>query len=64
MTEKFALHRAVIQRDLQEVERILSSKDVDINERDAAGVPPLHYAIHLGYMDVMTYLLHKGISLF
>lgn len=57
--DKYALHRAVIQHDLHEVERIVES-GVDINERDAAGIPPLHYAIHLGYLDVISYLNKKG----
>lgn len=57
--EKFPLHRAVIQRNILEVETLLEA-GVDINERDAAGIPALHYAIHLGYIDIMSFLLKKG----
>jgi ankyrin repeat protein len=57
--DKFPLHRAVIQRNILEVESLLDA-GADINERDAAGIPPLHYAIHLGYVDVMSFLLKKG----
>lgn len=57
--DKFPLHRAVIQRNILEVESLLEA-GADINERDAAGIPPLHYAIHLGYIDVMSFLLKKG----
>lgn len=55
----YALHRAVIQRNLQDVEKILDS-GADINERDGAGIPALHYAVHLCYADVVSYLLKRG----
>ncbi len=61
MPDKFALHRAVIVRDLGEIDKLLA-EGVDIDERDAAGIPPLHYAIHLAYADVVVHLLQKGIS--
>lgn len=56
----FPLHNAVITRNLAEIEKLTAASDVDINERDAAGMPPLHYAIHLGYIDIMKYLISKG----
>lgn len=57
----YPLHRAVITRNLEELERLTSpSSGVDINERDAAGIPSLHYAIHLGYPDIMKFLISKG----
>lgn len=53
------LHRAVINRNVEEIDRLIAS-GVDVNERDAAGIPPLHYAIHLGYIDIMNHLISKG----
>jgi len=56
---QFGLHRAVITRNIEEIDRLVAS-GVDLNERDAAGIPALHYAIHLGYIDIMNYLVNKG----
>jgi len=57
----YPLHHAVITRNLQELERLTSpSSGIDINERDAAGIPAIQYAIHLGYPDILTYLVNKG----
>lgn len=57
----YPLHNAVITRNLAEIEKLTApSSGVDINDRDAAGIPPLHYAIHLGYIDIMKYLISKG----
>ena len=58
---QYPLHRAVITRNVEEIDRLIAS-GVDINERDAAGIPSLHYAIHLGYLDVVNHLIAKGIQ--
>lgn len=59
---QYLLHHAVIIRNVEEIDRLVAS-GVDINERDAAGIPPLHYAIHLGYIDIMNHLVAKGIMI-
>lgn len=57
----YPLHHAVITRNLAEIERLTTlPSGVDINERDAAGIPALHYAIHLGYPDIMKLLIGRG----
>lgn len=57
--QQFLLHRAVITRNAEEIDKLVAS-GADLNERDAAGIPPLHYAIHLGYIDIINHLLSKG----
>eukprot|EP01111_Echinosteliopsis_oligospora_P003498 TRINITY_DN1550_c2_g1_i1.p1 TRINITY_DN1550_c2_g1~~TRINITY_DN1550_c2_g1_i1.p1 ORF type:complete len:465 (+),score=101.27 TRINITY_DN1550_c2_g1_i1:175-1569(+) len=58
----YALHRAVILRDYDVLQRLLDNPPpgLDLDERDAAGNPALHYAAHLGYRDIVTLLLEKG----
>jgi len=57
----YPLHQAVISRNLGELERLTApDSGIDLDERDAAGVPALHYAIHLGYPDILNYLISKG----
>lgn len=61
MASKYALHKAVIQGDTAEVLRILEGPEkVDVDERDAGGVPPIHYAIHLGNVPLLQLLLKHG----
>lgn len=58
---KYALHKAVIRNNTAEVLEILEGPEkVDIDERDAGGVPPIHYAIHLGSIPMLELLLKHG----
>lgn len=60
-TPKYALHRAVIRDDAEEVKKLLEGPNkVDINERDARGIPPYHYAVHMGNMSMLKLLLQLG----
>jgi len=58
---KYALHKAVIRNDTDEVMRLLDGPDkVDINERDGRGIPAIHYAIHTGNMTMLKLLFELG----
>ena len=52
-----ALHRASILGYLDVVECLLESREFDLNECDDAGWTPLHYAAHMGHLDVIVYFL-------
>jgi len=61
MTSKYALHKAVIRSDADEVTRLLEGPEkVDIDERDARGIPAIQYAIHLGNRTMVQLLLSHG----
>jgi hypothetical protein len=57
---RFALHRAVISHDVEQIHHLLDVHHIDVDERDARGIPALHYAVHLGYKDVVELLIQKG----
>lgn len=57
---KYALHKAVILNDTEEVINLVKTREVDIDERDAGGIPPIHYAIHMGNKPMLDMLLELG----
>lgn len=58
---KYALHKAVIRNEVAEVRALLEGHNkVDVDERDARGIPPIHYAIHMGNLPMLRLLLELG----
>jgi ankyrin repeat protein len=57
--QPYALHKAVIQRNLVEIQRLIN-EGVDIDERDKRGFPALHYAVHFRDTEAITLLLQNG----
>jgi len=59
--EKFPLHRAVVQGDVELVEALLlSNNNADINQKDNDGCAPLHLAARIGREAIVEFLLNNG----
>ena len=58
--KQYPLHAAIIKNDLEAVFQILEETDININERDHRGNPPLHLAIHLINKEIFYLLLERG----
>jgi len=58
-----ALHVATQFGHKKIIERLLSSRDLDIDTTDQQGMTPLHIAISRGYEDICSYLINNGASI-
>ncbi|KAK2641602.1 hypothetical protein Ddye_023365 [Dipteronia dyeriana] len=61
--DRTALHVAVIRSDEEMVERLLEAGDgIHKSKQDQHGWTPLHFAAHLGYIEILKKLLSKDKS--
>jgi len=58
-----ALHVATQFGHKKIIERLLSSKHLDIDTTDQQGMTALHIAINRGYEDICNYLINIGASI-
>ena len=63
--EKYALHKAAWNNDLDRLEELCSSSNPDnhlkfINSFDNHGNTPLHIAVHFHHVDAVDLLVSKG----
>jgi len=58
-----ALHVATQFGHKKIIERLLSTKNLDIDATDQQGMTALHIAISRGYEDVCRYLINNGASI-
>ncbi|KAK0723028.1 hypothetical protein B0T26DRAFT_245833 [Lasiosphaeria miniovina] len=56
------IHIAVLERNFAEVARLLNRSKDNVNKQDRMGATPLHYAVTLGYLDIVSLLLSKRAS--
>lgn len=56
----FLLHRAVLNRDVSRLTKLLHKKRCDPNEFDPSGYTPLQLAIHTGFFDGIEPLITAG----
>ncbi|XP_074640428.1 fibronectin type 3 and ankyrin repeat domains protein 1-like [Tubulanus polymorphus] len=54
------LHKAVIHRDIDGIEKVLNTSDVNIDVNDKSGNSPLMVASQKGYLDVVNALIKRG----
>jgi len=58
------LHTAIFQGDTDTIQKLVESSTLeDIQKQTKAGVSPLHMAIKLGRIDIITLLLSKEIDI-
>ncbi|KAK1587277.1 hypothetical protein Q3G72_011327 [Acer saccharum] len=61
--DRTALHVAVIRKDEDMVERLLQAEErIHKSKQDRYGWTPLHFAAHLGYIEILNRLLSKDNS--
>lgn len=52
-----SIHKAIVKKDLKELEKLIAAVDVDINEQDRDGWTPLHKAVCLGSLEIVEMLI-------
>lgn len=57
------LHAAAASGDIQQLEKLLNSRLIDINSVDSNGWQPLHEAVHSGSLEATKLLLSRGADL-
>ena len=60
---KFRLIDAVLNKDIDEVNKLLNDKSVDINEQDDEKNTPLMYACEEGMEDIVKLLVENGANI-
>jgi len=60
-TGKTSLHRACEKQDFDMVKKLVE-KGANVLAKDAWGLTVLHYQHTLKSTDIVTYLVHKGLS--
>ena len=56
------IHDAILDQDIDEVQRQLNA-GVDVNEENAIGYTPLHYAAAGGHIDIVELLIEHGANI-
>ena len=56
------IHDAILDQDIDEVQRQLDA-GVDVNEENAIGYTPLHYAAAGGHIDIVELLIEHGANI-
>lgn len=57
---KDQLTKAVLENDIEQVNKIIESKSLDINEKDSSGKYPIEMVLVMGNCDMAKILLQAG----
>ena len=58
--KKFQMHRAVSENKIKLVKKLLAKGEVDLEDKNAMKVTPLHIAAFSGHFEIAKLLLENG----